>query len=208
MSERLDPAWLAAQLDAGRTVAQVALDVGMTPRAVRYAAARHGIELPRHRRQRARLERANDVAWLRHHLEQGTSVADLARHVGLTRAELRHRLNITAPPGRKVDDAAVARLLDAGVSFRAAAPELGVEPSTVRAAAQRIGVTTQQRRAMPRQLRDGRWLSRRYVRDGQTVRQIADELSVSINTATAALRRPGSSADLAARSTPSVFEHW
>jgi hypothetical protein len=45
-----DADWLRAQLDAGRSVAAIAAQIGCTPRAVRYALHRHHITSPRERR--------------------------------------------------------------------------------------------------------------------------------------------------------------
>jgi hypothetical protein len=44
-----DGDWLRAQLDTGRTVTDIANEVGRTPRAVRYTLRRHDIPTPRDR---------------------------------------------------------------------------------------------------------------------------------------------------------------
>ena len=60
-----DAAWLDAQFAAGRSVADVATELGCTDRIVYYAAQRFGVERPRSRHAAMRRHLLDDEAWLR-----------------------------------------------------------------------------------------------------------------------------------------------
>jgi hypothetical protein len=87
-AQRLDDGdWLRAQLDAGREVADIAVEVGRTPRAVRYALHRHQIDTPRVRRR-------HDVSDddLRDDYIAGVHLDVIAETYGLTLRQVEYRV--------------------------------------------------------------------------------------------------------------------
>ena len=72
--------WLASRLQAGRTLASIADEVGCSESAVRKAADAQGIA----RRRAPQHPSLRDPAWLRHqYLDQRRSTAVIGRALGL-----------------------------------------------------------------------------------------------------------------------------
>jgi transposase-like protein len=71
-----DGEWLRAKFDAGRTIAEVAAELGVHPDSVTHARRRFGIAPTRAPRRRV------DVAEVRHRLEAGESMGTIGRALG------------------------------------------------------------------------------------------------------------------------------
>lgn len=139
-----DAGWLEAQFAGGRSVVDVAGEVGVTPRAVRYAAHRVGVVLPQLRARLDRQCRLEDPDWLRRQRSDGVTVTELAHQLGVARHEVVRRLDecgiSSSDRPRVVDDEQVRVMVEAGWSFRAIADHLGVATATIRRSAARSGV--------------------------------------------------------------------
>lgn len=73
-----DAGWLCAQFDAGRSIDDVAADIGVHRGTVVAARRRHGLSKPRAPR------RPVDVDAVRHGLENGLSLGAIGRQLGHT----------------------------------------------------------------------------------------------------------------------------
>jgi hypothetical protein len=140
-----DGDWLRAQLDADRDVADIAAEVGRTPRAVRYALHRHQIDTPRVRRVR----HVSD-ADVRDDYRAGVPLTDIAERYGLTLGQVKYRTAglRRAKPRRRttsgydvLNDAGWLRVeLALGATVLSIADQLGCDRSAVRAALRRHGI--------------------------------------------------------------------
>src|SRR6476661_6808015 len=108
----MDREWLAAQLEAGRSLESIAKEVGRAPSTVAYWANKHGLtsaHAPRHA-ARGGIDRARLAALV----DDGLSVRDIAAVLGVSAATVRHwlrrhglRTRLAAPRGDDGDAASI-----------------------------------------------------------------------------------------------------
>ena len=199
-----DRAWLTGRyVTDGASLAAIADEVGCSPKTVGDALARHGIPIRPSNPQRP--DKLDDAAWLTgRYVTDGASLAAIADEVGcspttvsaaLTRHDIPTRpANGASRPGQLDDPGWLTRrYVTDGASTRAIADEVGCDPTTVSAALTRhdIPTRTANRASRPGQLDDPGWLTRRYVTDGASQADIADEVGCDPSTVSAALTRHG-----------------
>ena len=189
-----DGQWLEARFVEGRTVIDVASELGVTPRTVRNAAHRHGVILPQRRTRRQRRALLEDVELLRVFRDDGLTVTEIADRAGATTAEVRVVLAAHGVVGRDrrlrhVDAETVRQLLNDGCSFRQIAVELGASPKTVREVAANLGVRSWHVQHRASELRDRAWLRHEYIDSGRSLADIGREVGVAARTVRAALDR-------------------
>ncbi len=196
-----DRAWLTGRyVTDGASLAVIADEVGCSPSAVSAALTRHG----RPASGASRPGQLDDRAWLTgRYVTDGASLAAIADEVGcspttvsaaLTRHDIPTRpANGASRPGQLDDPGWLTRrYVTDGASTRAIADEVGCDPTTVLAALTRHDIPTRTANASrPGQLDDPGWLTRRYVTDGESQADIADEVGCSRSAVSAALTRHG-----------------
>jgi hypothetical protein len=140
-----DAGWLRARLDAGRSVAAIAAEVGCTPRAVRYALRRHGIASPRERRT-AHVSDADILDDWR----AGLTVAAIAARYNITLHQVQYRVGgVPRPRPKQQRKSSRAELNDPGwlrvelalgATVASIARQVRLDRRAVRAALRRHGV--------------------------------------------------------------------
>lgn len=186
--------WLEAQFVEGRTVADVATELSVGPRAVRYAAHRHGVVLPQHRTREQRRSALEDIEQLRAFVDDGLTITEIAARTSATTGEVRAVLLANGMSGRDrrnsdVNADRVRQLVDEGYSFGQIAAQLATSPKTVRSIAAEYGLTSHHVQRHPTELRDESWLHREYLEADRSLGDIARELGVAAHTVRAALLR-------------------
>ena len=199
---------VAAALDAGDRVVDIARRAGCSPRSIRNVAHRGGLALPQARLRAVRDARLTDAAWLRDCVEQrGASPSGVARELAVGILEVHTALTAAgvAWTGRRPPTYPqlyvkgwLAEQFAAGGSVRSIAETVGCSASAVRHAADKLGIS-RRRFAAPTfpQLHDPEWLRERYVVQGQTSQQIAALIGCTENSVLRALHaaaiptRPG-----------------
>jgi hypothetical protein len=147
-----DPAQLAAAYRSSRSIAELAVQVGVSNSTVRRALVRHGIaRLPRNRNRRPPSARMLDnPTWLRERYRTATGV-EIAKELGVAARTVysameRHGIERRAEPGalklRRPQLAEEVWLKGAveSASSRRVAVELAVSAGTVTAAYERAGI--------------------------------------------------------------------
>ena len=209
-----DRAWLTGRyVTDGASLADIADEVGCSRSAVSAALTRHGIPT------RSAPGQLDDRAWLTgRYVTDGASLAAIADEVGcspttvsaaLTRHDIPTRpANGASRPGQLDDPGWLTRrYVTDGASTRAIADEVGCDPTTVLAALTRHDIPTRTANASrPGQLDDPGWLTRRYVTDGASQADIADEVGCDPSTVSAALTRHGIPTRLAGRPRPGQLD--
>lgn len=149
-----EPGWLAGQFGAGRSLSDIASEVGCTKSAVRRAAG----DLPRRHQAERRYPQLYDQSWLRDRYDRdGATTRVIAREIGCSetsvhRALQRAGLNrLVGSPSELLRDRSWLRrrYVDEHLSSRQIAAELGCSPQTVRNALQRARI--RRRRSFLRQ---------------------------------------------------------
>ncbi len=160
---RPDPAWLAEQYGSGRTQADLAAELGVSPGTVRAWLLAAGVQLrPRGRPSRIRREELEGL------VASGATVRELATHYGLSSSAVLHALH------RDGLESAIARY-DAGETAPRIAEALGVNRRTVRF------WITKCRQPPPSTLHAEPL--REALRAGAEVRDLAEEAGVSLSVA-------------------------
>jgi hypothetical protein len=141
-----DGDWLRAQIDADRDVADIAAEVGRTPRAVRYALHRHQIDTPRVRRVR----NVSD-ADVRDDYRAGVPLTEIAERYRLGIGQVKYRTaGLKRAKPRRQNTSGYAELNDPawlrvelalGATRYSIAKQLGCDRTAVPAAMRRHGVT-------------------------------------------------------------------
>jgi DNA-binding CsgD family transcriptional regulator len=186
--------WLEAQFVEGRTVADVATELSVGHRSVRYAAHRHGVVLPQHRTRERRRSALEDIEQLCAFVDDGLTITEIAARASATTSEVRAVLLANGMSGRDrrnsdVDTDRVRQLVNSGYSFGEIAAQLATSPKTVRSIAAEYGLTSHHVQRHPTELRDAGWLHREYVEADRSLGDIARELNVAAHTVRAALMR-------------------
>lgn len=186
-----DTAWLAAQADAGRSVADIAGEVGCASTTVQGAYRRAGMTPP----NPPRYPQLADPQWLQAQADAGCSVADIAADVGCGEAWVRtayRRAGLT-PPRRAngfpqlADPDWLQAQADVGRSLAEIADELGAVRATVTAAYRRAGLPGPVTVRLPDELRDHERL-REYAAMPGTVAELAATLEVTARVVLEAYR--------------------
>ena len=193
---------VAAALDAGERVVDIARRAGCSPRSIRNVALRGGLALPRARRRAVDDENLADAAWLRDRVERGgVSPSGLAAELAVDVAEVRAALDAAgvewsdrrAPKYQLLYvEGWLADRFAAGGSLRTVAEEVGCSPAAVRRAANELAVPRRPFAAptFP-ELHDRKWLRERYVAQRHTSQAIADELGCTAESVLRALHAVG-----------------
>ena len=86
----MEPAWLAAQLEAGRSIESIARDTGRAPSTVAYWVNKHGLTSQHAARHRAKgpVERERLEALV----QDGRSIREIGAELGLSASTVRHWL--------------------------------------------------------------------------------------------------------------------
>ena len=191
---------VAAELDAGESVADIAAWYGCSVKSVRNVAHIGGLLLPQARR-RAQRARLGDRRWLRAQLvAAGRTASDVAEEVGCTSADvtaaaraagLRELQSIRHP--QLYEPGWLAAELAARRSQAAIAAEVGASTTAVRRAIRVLGITDRRHHGDVRYpvLHDVAWLRRRYVDDGATSTDLAAEIGCRPPAVLRALKRAG-----------------
>lgn len=133
-----DVAWLRAEyIDAGRTLDDLAGEIGCHDSTLRLHLARHGI----------RKHREIDEGWLRRqYVDRGRTQQNIADELGVNVhvvARARQRFGIPAPDRRRYDQLHdvgwLRQQLIAGLSHREIAEEIGCAKTAVTMALRRLG---------------------------------------------------------------------
>jgi predicted transcriptional regulator len=210
-----DAAWLSEQSASPKaTVRQIAADLGVSDTTVRRALRRSGVEW----RRGAKPPGGVDADWLHDlYTIRLLPVADIAEQANVSQNTIRRALVFHQVPRRPMEirrprrassrppapraphphadrpggiDPAWLRTeyLRRRRTLREIADELGIGVTTVQRAVHAHGLRRLPRRRHPKALADERWLRIRYLREGATAGDIADELGVSVAAVRAALR--------------------
>jgi transposase len=147
----------ARYVDEGRSLAQIAAELGCSKQLVHAWLRAHGIPA-RAQTRFAQLPALADRAWLRErYVMQGRTIPEIAAEVGCGATTVQRALRVHG--------------------IRARAPRVAREPGRRAPGADR--------------LEDGAWLRARYLDEGMSCRQIAEELGCAKMTVYRALRRHG-----------------
>lgn len=110
----MDPAWLARELAAGRSIESLAREVGRSPSTVAYWVNKHGLQSTHTSRHAARggIERDSLAALV----EEGLSIRQIARRYDVSATTVRHwlrRHGLKTQPGHysRRDSAKPAEIL-------------------------------------------------------------------------------------------------
>lgn len=193
-----DGLWLGSRFADGARVVDIADELGVTPRAVRFAAHRHGVALPRRRIQQRRDMLLDDRSWLDARLHEPLSASDIAAQLCTTTLVVQAAVNRhgLAAPRRLAHVRAdrVRELAAQGLAFTHIAEQLAAAPRTVRKVARTHGITSRYQYMAPSPLHDPEWLRHRYLDRRETITGLADELGVSTPTVRNAREQPESDA--------------
>jgi predicted transcriptional regulator len=184
------------RLDAGESLEAIAESLGVTSRTIRNhlrAADRQTARQHQRSEKRGRLEDAN---WLREkHVAEGLSASVIAELCAATTAETAAALSqngISRPPrNAALTEESLRAAFAVGGSVKAIAHAAGVDPSTVRRAMRRHGITNPRAtmRRRPAVLDDADWLRYRYLGQRQTMAALAAEAGCDPETVRRALVR-------------------
>jgi transposase-like protein len=147
----------ARYVDEGRSLAQIAAELGCSKQLVHAWLRAHGIPA-RAQTRFAQLPALADRAWLRERYDvQGRTIPEIAAEVGCGATTVQRALRVHGIPARP--------------------------PRVARVASRRAPGADR--------LEDGAWLRARYLDEGKSCQQIAEELGCAKMTVHRALRRHG-----------------
>jgi DNA-binding CsgD family transcriptional regulator len=186
----IDDAWLYEQwVVQHRTMRDIAAELAISRSTIRRAVRTHGLK-----RESALCD--IDAAWLHEqYILNNRTARDIGLEVGMSVSAIRKRIekHNLSRGGQSPDEIDRDWLRTQYVVKRRGleeiADEIGVSTTTVFRAVARYELRRTFRRQGPLGLSDPDWLRGRYIGDGATVTDIANELGVSTASVRHALRR-------------------
>jgi hypothetical protein len=198
-----EPGWLAAQLRARRSLADIAAEVGCATATVRRAIRSQNMT-DRRRLHEVRFVPLHDPAWLRRrYIDDGRNATELAAEIGCRPPSVikaLHRYGLDVRPGRprrrypQLHDPAWLRHRHHHDRrpVGAIAAEIGCSTTSVRRALRRYAIAVRgKRRNRIDRLHDPAWLRSRYLTDRASLEDLAAELDCRVSSVRRALANAG-----------------
>jgi len=205
-----DPEWLTTEyVLKSRSMAAMATELNCAADTVRRALIRTDTPL----RTAGEVRLYLDPAWLRHHVDQGWSLAKIAAAAGCGASTIKRRaaeLGITRQRPTRTPRARSGRIsphydMPGGLdrqwleqryvrqhrTIRQIGSEAGVSSTTVQRAIYHHGLRSASRRHTVAALDDRDWLQQRYIGDGASAAEIGLPLGTPAGAVRSALRRHG-----------------